>query len=81
MHTYSLNTLHHPIPRHNHPQPPPTERRNGNVMLHPRQSGALFAVLLQDTHRPELLEDFALDVFPEGVALRVQRGEFVRQLS
>lgn len=77
---YRLNTLHHPIPRHDDAQAPPTKRRHGDIVLHTRQPRPLLAVLLQDAHGPQLLQDLALDLFPEGVPVRVQLRELVREL-
>ena len=79
--TNRLNILHHPTPNHNNSQSPPTERRDRNLALHPRQSRPLLPVLLQDAHAPQLVQHLAFQLAAHGVGLRVQRGELVRELA
>jgi len=78
--TYSLNSLHHPIPHHHHRQPSPAERADSHLPLDPRQTRALLPALLQDAHAPQFLEHLALDLLPDRVRIRVQLGQPVRQL-
>lgn len=79
--THSFHGFNHPIPHHYNPQSPSGKRTNGHVSLDATQPTTLLAALLQKSHRPQLLQDFAFDFLAEGVAIRIEGRQLVRQLS
>jgi hypothetical protein len=79
--THSLNSLNHTRAHHKHSQTSPAKRRDSDFALDPGKTGALFAGLFEDSHAPQFLQEFGLQLLAQGVCFWVQLGEPVGELA